>query len=65
MSLFSWLRTKVRDSILAGCQDALDALSALPPPAEPPVVLRLDGTPEAAEDVVEHANGRPRRQGVR
>ena len=56
MSLFSWLRSRIKAAVLAGVQDALDALNDLSPPAEPPVVLRLDGTAEATE--AEATNGR-------
>ena len=59
MSLFSWLRTRVKESILGGVQDALDHLQSLPPAPEPPAVLRLDGGVES-DEVPEHTNGRQR-----
>lgn len=58
MNLFTWLRSRVKAAVLSGVQDALDELQSLPPPAEPPVVLRLDGTAEATE--TEATNGRQR-----
>lgn len=48
--MFNWIRARVRDAFLAGCQDAVDVLTAPPQPAKldppEPRLLRLPG-PEA------------------
>mgnify|MGYP001564128318 CR=1 FL=1 len=62
MSIFSWLRTKTRDAVLGGVQDALAHINSLPPMADPPPVLVLDAP---AEDVPEVTNGRSTRQTAR
>jgi hypothetical protein len=61
--MFAWLRSKVRDSILAGVQDALQEIDgdSAAPPVDVLALLRSRlqslPAPSAAEDHTDNGNG--------